>query len=72
MLNTPISDGFGGFTSVFLEMIRDEFTKSTIFTTATLSDSLGWKRTETEVSSASLLASLRLLRFVRSDLSTSD
>lgn len=50
MLNTPISDGFGGFTSVFLEMIRDEFTKNTIFTTATLSDSLGWQRTDTEVS----------------------
>lgn len=55
MLSTPISDGFGGFSSVFLEMLRDEFTKSTIFTTAILSDSLSWKREDTEVSRLMIL-----------------
>ncbi|KAL8277816.1 hypothetical protein RQP46_009799 [Phenoliferia psychrophenolica] len=51
MLSTPISNGFGGFASVFLETIRDDFTKHAIFTTAMLSDSLGWKRADTERSS---------------------
>lgn len=54
MLTTPISDGFGGLASVFLEMLRDEFNKSTIFSTATMSDSLLWKRPDTDVSSLSL------------------
>lgn len=49
MITTPMSDGFGGFASVFLEMLRDEFTKSTIFATGTLADSLSWTRTDTEV-----------------------
>ena len=44
MLTTPISNGFGGFASVFLETIRDDFTKHAIFTTAMMSDSIGWKR----------------------------
>lgn len=49
MLTTPISTGFGGFTSSFLEMLRDEFAKAPVFTTATMTDSVGWKRDDTEV-----------------------
>jgi len=49
MLTTPISNGFGGFTSAFLEMLRDEFAKAPVFTTATMTDSFGWNRDETEV-----------------------
>lgn len=49
MLTTPISDGFGGFASSFLETLRDEFPKSKIFSTAMLDNSLGWKREDTEV-----------------------
>ncbi|ORY88902.1 tubulin domain-domain-containing protein [Leucosporidium creatinivorum] len=48
MLSSPISDGFSGFTSIFLETLRDEFPKNSIFTTAMLSDALGWKREDTE------------------------
>ena len=51
MLTTPISNGFGGFTSAFLELLRDEFAKAPVFTTATMSDSHGWKRDDTDVSS---------------------
>jgi hypothetical protein len=50
MLTTPISNGFGGFTSAFLELLRDEFAKAPVFTTATMSDAHGWKREDTEVS----------------------
>ncbi|KAK4698262.1 hypothetical protein P7C70_g8020, partial [Phenoliferia sp. Uapishka_3] len=48
MLTTPISNGFGGFASIFLETIRDDFTKHAIFTTAMMTDSIGWKRVDTE------------------------
>ena len=51
MLSSPISDGFGGFTSMFLEMLRDEFPKSSVFTTAMISDALAWKRDDSEVGS---------------------
>lgn len=49
MISSPISDGFGGFTSSFLEMLRDEFPKTSLFSTAMLSDALSWKREDTEV-----------------------
>lgn len=49
MLTTPVSDGFGGLASVFLETLRDDFPKHPIFTTAMISDSVGWKRPDTEV-----------------------
>ncbi|KAM0788396.1 hypothetical protein ACM66B_001534 [Microbotryomycetes sp. NB124-2] len=48
MLSTSISDGFGGFTSAFLEQLRDEHPKSCLFTTAMIHDAYGWKRTDTE------------------------
>ncbi|GAA5939706.1 Dml1p [Sporobolomyces koalae] len=48
MLSTSISDGFGGFTSSLLEMLRDEFPKSTVWTTAMISDSRGWNRTDND------------------------
>lgn len=49
MLSSPLSDGFSGFTSIFLENLRDEFPKSSIFSTGMLQDALGWKREDTEV-----------------------
>ncbi|GAA6014540.1 hypothetical protein JCM11491_004532 [Sporobolomyces phaffii] len=48
MLSSPISDAFGGFTSAFLEMLRDEFPKSTVWTTAMIHDARGWKRVDTD------------------------
>ncbi|KAI5479056.1 hypothetical protein MNV49_004338 [Pseudohyphozyma bogoriensis] len=60
MITTPISDAFGGFSSVFLEALRDEFTKSTIFTTATLSDSLSWKRKDNDRSIAQRIVNAAL------------
>jgi hypothetical protein len=49
MLSSTISDGFSGFTSIFLETLRDEFPKNNIFSTAMLTDALSWKREDTEV-----------------------
>lgn len=49
MLSSSVSSGYSGFTGAFLEMLRDEFSKSSVFTTAMLEDSLGWKREDTEV-----------------------
>ncbi|GAA5841691.1 hypothetical protein JCM3766R1_005153 [Sporobolomyces carnicolor] len=48
MLSSTISDGFGGFTSAFLDMLRDEFPKSTVWTTAMIEDALEWKREDTD------------------------
>ena len=50
MLSSTISDGFGGFTSAFLDMLRDEFPKPTVWTTAMIEDALEWKREDTDVS----------------------
>ncbi|GAA6062237.1 hypothetical protein JCM10212_000816 [Sporobolomyces blumeae] len=60
MLSTSITDGFGGFTSAFLEMMRDEFPKSTVWTTATMHDARGWKREDTERSQAQRLVNAAL------------
>lgn len=49
MITTPISDAFGGFTSVLLEMLRDDFSKSKVFTTAMMTNASSWKRDDTEV-----------------------
>lgn len=49
MISTPISNGFGGLTSSLLESLRDEFSKSKIFTTAMMENSDSWKRADTEV-----------------------
>jgi hypothetical protein len=50
MITTPISDAFGGFTSVLLETLRDDFSKSKVFTTAMMTNASSWKRDDTEVS----------------------
>ncbi|GAA5907327.1 hypothetical protein JCM5296_002693 [Sporobolomyces johnsonii] len=60
MLTSPISDGFSGFTTVFLEMLRDEFGKSTVWTTAMLADASGWKRADSERSQAQRLLNAAL------------
>lgn len=49
MVSSPISTGFGGFTSMFLEMLVDEFPKHQLFTTAMMGNAAGWQREETEV-----------------------
>ncbi|GAA5905693.1 uncharacterized protein JCM6883_005414 [Sporobolomyces salmoneus] len=49
MLSTPLSDGFSGFTSTFLShSLRDEFPKSTVWTTGMIQNSLSWKRPDTD------------------------
>lgn len=56
MLSSPISDGFGGFSSAFLELLRDDYAKTNIFTTAMITDAGRWRRQDDEVRSrASLL-----------------
>ncbi|GAA5877726.1 hypothetical protein JCM16303_000218 [Sporobolomyces ruberrimus] len=48
MLTTSLSDAFGGFTSQFLESMRDEFPKSTVWTTGMIQGARLWKRTDTD------------------------
>ena len=50
MLSTSMTDGFSGFTTSFLESLRDEFPKSSVFTTGMIESSTKWKRPDTEVS----------------------
>lgn len=57
MITTPVSNGFSGLTSSMLELIRDEFQKSKIFTTAMMEDSNGWVREDTIVSENTSLLS---------------
>ena len=49
MISTPISSGFSGLTASLLESLRDEFSKSKIFTTAMMENSDRWNRADTEV-----------------------
>lgn len=48
MLTTSMTDGFSGFTTSFLESLRDEFPKSSVFTTGMIGSSRNWKRPDTE------------------------
>jgi len=54
MLTTSLSDGFSGFTTTLLESLRDEFPKSTVFTTGMIDSSRYWVRQDTEVRQSSL------------------
>ncbi|SCZ93049.1 BZ3500_MvSof-1268-A1-R1_Chr6-2g08428 [Microbotryum saponariae] len=49
MITTPVSDAFSGLSATLLEILRDDFTKSSVFTTAMISDAFAWKREDTEV-----------------------
>lgn len=49
MLSSSISDGFGGLSCSYLEVLRDDFNKATIFMTATMDNASEWLRPDNEV-----------------------
>ncbi|KAK4058413.1 mtDNA inheritance, partitioning of the mitochondrial organelle [Microbotryomycetes sp. JL221] len=48
MLTTSITDAFAGFSSAFVEQLRDEHPKACLFTTAMIHDAHDWKRADNE------------------------
>ncbi|KDE03252.1 hypothetical protein MVLG_06246 [Microbotryum lychnidis-dioicae p1A1 Lamole] len=58
MITTPVSDAFSGLSATLLEILRDDFTKSSVFTTAMISDAFAWKREDTERSKKQRLLNL--------------
>ncbi|SCV67865.1 BQ2448_5476 [Microbotryum intermedium] len=58
MITTPVSDAFSGLSATLLEILKDDFTKSSVFTTAMILNAYGWKREDTERSKKQRLLNL--------------
>lgn len=48
MLSTPISDGLSGLSASFVEALRDEFPKASLFATVSMQDERAWRRATSE------------------------